>query len=34
MSSKVAIVKFANDVSKPFKKALELIGKVSDLNTA
>jgi len=34
MGSKVAIVEFENDVSKPFKKAVELIGKVSDINTA
>lgn len=34
MGSKVAIVKFEGDVCKSFEEALELIGKVSDLNTS
>jgi uncharacterized protein (DUF362 family) len=33
MRPKVAIVKLENDAFKPLEKALELIGKVSDLNT-
>lgn len=33
MRPKVAIVKFENDAFKPLEKALELIGKISDLNT-
>ena len=34
MSAKVAIVKFEDNVFRPFKKALDLAGKVSDLNTS
>jgi uncharacterized protein (DUF362 family) len=34
MGSKVAIAEFKSDVCKSFEKALELIGKVSDLNTS
>jgi uncharacterized protein (DUF362 family) len=34
VGSKVAIVEFGNDVCKSFKKAVELIGKMSDLNTS
>ena len=34
MGSKVAIVEFRSDVCESFKKAVELIGKMSDLNTS
>ncbi len=34
MGSKVAIAEFKSDVCKSFENALELIGKVSDLNTS
>jgi uncharacterized protein (DUF362 family) len=34
MSAKVAIVKFEDNVFRSFKKALDLAGKVSDLNTS
>ena len=34
MSTKVAIVKFEDNVFRSFKKALDLAGKVSDLNTS
>ena len=34
MGSKVAIVEFEGDVSESFEDALELIGKISDLNTS
>ncbi|MCJ7423201.1 DUF362 domain-containing protein [Candidatus Bathyarchaeota archaeon] len=34
MGTKVAIVKFEDDVFRSFKKALDLVGKVSDLNTS
>jgi len=34
VGSKVAIVEFRSDVCESFKKAVELIGKMSDLNTS
>jgi uncharacterized protein (DUF362 family) len=34
VGSKVAMVEFGNDVCKSFKKAVGLIGKMSDLNTS
>jgi uncharacterized protein (DUF362 family) len=34
VGSKVAIVEFGSDVCESFKKAVELIGKMSDLNTS
>jgi uncharacterized protein (DUF362 family) len=34
MGAKVAIVEFEDDVFEPFKKAIDLIGKVGDINTA
>lgn len=34
MTSKVAVVQFEENVQKSFKRALELIGKIDDLNTS
>ena len=34
MGSKVAVVEFEGSVQKSFERALELIGRIDDLNTS